>query len=362
MPLAPLRAQNDPQSRRAAIEAIYPVMIRAMEEKNFGRARNICDQAILWEPQNPVHHYNMACIEAQAGGARIPYAWGALDLAVALGFRDADHLQRDPDLAPLHDDPRFADLVRKVAFNASVGEVVSSVKIPDPAAKSESATPDSPVAVPPPPAFVDGLPVGLYFMSRFHPATQSLERGVWFFAPDTTVYQDLEHGFSPEDLKGHTRRRGKAGREGRRLEVTWADGSKSAGELERDGAGFTWDMGIFAPVVPFGDAGELTGVFDATDAVAVPGAPGTQRIEFRTDGTFSAEGLAFPDDDPKSGVAGKRDVAVSQGTWQLRGLSLVLKTADGGVLRGLAFPEDDPRTVLKPDRMYFAGTMYKRRP
>src|ERR1041384_6413932 len=99
---SPLRAQNDPESRREAIEAIYPVMIAALEAKNFGRARNICDQAIIWEPQNPVHHYNLACIEAQAGGARLPYAMGALELAVALGFNDELHLKNDPDLVPLH--------------------------------------------------------------------------------------------------------------------------------------------------------------------------------------------------------------------------------------------------------------------
>src|SRR5687767_10161562 len=54
-----VEAQNDPASRRAAIEGMYPIMMHAMETKNFGRARNICDQAIMWEPQNPVHHYNL---------------------------------------------------------------------------------------------------------------------------------------------------------------------------------------------------------------------------------------------------------------------------------------------------------------
>src|SRR5438552_2970327 len=83
-----VRGKNDPESRRAAIEAVYRVMIAAMEAKNFGRARNICDQAIMWEPQNPVHHYNLACIEAQAGGARLRYAMSELELAVALGFNE----------------------------------------------------------------------------------------------------------------------------------------------------------------------------------------------------------------------------------------------------------------------------------
>src|SRR4030095_7313830 len=103
-------------------------MLHALETKNFGRARNICDQAILWEPQNPVHHYNLACIEAQAGGTRLPYAFGALELSVALGFNDAQFLQTDPDLEPLRGDARFADLIRKIVLTASVGDSVASMR------------------------------------------------------------------------------------------------------------------------------------------------------------------------------------------------------------------------------------------
>lgn len=116
-PSPAVRAQEDAVERRAAIEGMYPVMLQALEARNFGRARNICDQAIIWEPQNPVHHYNLACIEAQASGDRLPRAIGALELAVALGFNDSIHLQNDPDLAPLRDDPKFAEIARKVAEN-----------------------------------------------------------------------------------------------------------------------------------------------------------------------------------------------------------------------------------------------------
>ena len=112
---SPAPAQNTPADRAELIEAIYPVMIAALEAKQFGRARNICDQVILWEPQNPVHHYNLACIEAQAGGTRLAYALGALDLAAALGFNDHEHLRTDPDLNSLHGEAKFAEIARRVA-------------------------------------------------------------------------------------------------------------------------------------------------------------------------------------------------------------------------------------------------------
>jgi len=37
-----------------------------------------------------------------------------LDEAVRLGWRDHDALGKDPDLAPLHEDPRWADLLKRV--------------------------------------------------------------------------------------------------------------------------------------------------------------------------------------------------------------------------------------------------------
>src|SRR4051812_9647270 len=155
--------QDDTASRRAAIEGMYPVMIEALEAKNFGRARNICDQAIIWEPQNPVHHYNLACIEAQAGGARLPYAFGALELAIALGFNDADHMRLDPDLAPIRGDPRFNELLRKTTNNASADLAIAGITIPPPPAKKSEDKPQTPAATSPetpePASYRDGVPV-----------------------------------------------------------------------------------------------------------------------------------------------------------------------------------------------------------
>ena len=128
-------AQENAVNHRAAIEGMYPLMLHALQTKSFGRARNICEQAILWEPQNPVHHYNLACIDAQSGGARLAYAWGSLELAIALGFNDVEHLQIDPDLAPLHDDPKFAEVVRKLKYSVSAATAFS---IPMPQVKAKA--------------------------------------------------------------------------------------------------------------------------------------------------------------------------------------------------------------------------------
>lgn len=72
-------------------------------------------------------HYNAACAEclrlaARPGetpladperALRIDRAFAHLDQAFHWGYRDRDHLRADPDLTPLHDDPRFAALLAR---------------------------------------------------------------------------------------------------------------------------------------------------------------------------------------------------------------------------------------------------------
>lgn len=366
--LTSLRAQNDPASRREAIEAIYPVMIGALEAKNFGRARNICEQAILWEPQNPVHHYNLACIEAQAGGARLPYAMGALELAIALGFDDAVHLQADPDLEPLHADPKFRELVRKVIYQAAAGDAQSAITLPP--ERAEKPRDDVPAAAPaavdaPAPAgFHHGVPVGLYFMTRYWLATRTLEKAAWYFAPDGTVYRNLEAGFSAPALAAHPGPKGKAATNGNLLEVTWADGQKASSDVERDGTGFIWDMGIFTAVKPFGDASEVAGVYEGGESLVKGGntAIVSKRLELRPDGTFSWTGVSFLGADSQTTRLTAGASGTSEGHWELNGFALSLTDKKGAVVRRIAFPYDDEKSIIKPDRMFFGGLMYRRQP
>ena len=357
-----LRAQNDAASRRAAIEGMYPVMLAALEAKNFGRARNICDQAILWEPQNPVHHYNLACIEAQAGGPRLPYAWGALELAVALGFDDVEHLKTDPDLAPLHSDPKFADLVRKLIYNATTGGATASINAPTGSARTTAKPAE--VELPSGATFKDELPVGLFLMTRYSAATLMLEKSVWYFDRDRSVYRGLQNGFSREDVARHKGPRGVAHRAGRTLHIDWADGKTSESDLERDGKGFTWDMAIFTPVVAFENSNDVVGVYEGSEPVGFDthDIPVLQHLEISPDGTFSWRGAALTRSDRGVVEVSTGNAERTTGQWELKGFSLILSAGDGLVLRRLAFPQDDEKTVIKPDRMYFAGLIYKRRP
>lgn len=362
--LRPAAAQNTPAERAELIEAIYPIMIAALDAKQFGRARNICDQVILWEPQNPVHHYNLACIEAQAGGSRLPYAFGALELAAALGFNDFEHMQADPDLKPIRQDPKFADLVRRVTHNASASDAIAGLNIParrPPASAIETAPPD--LDQPTAPGFRSGVPVGLYWMSRYQAGTRTLEQTVWYFAPDGTVYRNLAHGFSAHELATHPGPRGAAAVENRTLQVRWRDGTTTSAHLEPDRTGFTWDMGIFSPVARFDEAREIAGVYAgggfaaSTEISVVP-----QRLSLQADGTFSWEGVAFPPaaDEPGGRIASA--TGTTRGRWELRGYTLQLTSESGTSVHRFAFPDDDERTVVKPDRLFFGGEMLRRQP
>ena len=112
-PAQPLRET----AYRTEIDAIYPVMIQAIEARAFTQARNICDQVILWDPANPVHRYNLACIESRAG--RKSEALAALRHSAELGFAITDALQKDPDLERIRSEPEFAEIGRLIARNAA---------------------------------------------------------------------------------------------------------------------------------------------------------------------------------------------------------------------------------------------------
>ncbi len=362
--------------RQSAIAAMYPVMIKAVESGNFGQARNICDQAILWEPQNPVHHYNLACIEARAGGARLPYAIPALERAAELGFTEIGTLRNDPDLAAVRTDPRFAAIERTVARNAETQlQARAAPPPPPPPAGSVAAIPTSQrglenlallanVEPPAPARFVSGAPVGLYFMTRYWAYTGTLEKAVWYFAPDGTVFQHLETGFSPADLELHAGQRGRCVVEGDTCEVTWSDGKRSRGRIERSATGFSWSAGIFTPVRPFDSARPIAGTYEGGETVSARGsrAAVASTLELRADGTYTWSGVSFlsATSDTSRVVAGANGTD-SHGRWHAGELSIVLVDHKGNVYRRIAFPVDDEKTPVNPDRIFFGGTLFKRR-
>ena len=68
-------------------------------------------------PDNPTVHYNLACSLALSGAPT--EALDALETAVRLGYKDADFLVEDGDLASVRKDPRFAALLRKLSSQAT---------------------------------------------------------------------------------------------------------------------------------------------------------------------------------------------------------------------------------------------------
>lgn len=64
-------------------------------------------------PSDPVVYYNLSCTLALLG--RVPQALDALERAVDLGYRDVAHMEKDPDLAAIRGDERYARLRDRAA-------------------------------------------------------------------------------------------------------------------------------------------------------------------------------------------------------------------------------------------------------
>jgi hypothetical protein len=79
----------------------------------YAEAAKVLEQAVRRIPQDFNAHYNLACALARLGKSE--EAFGHLQKAVELGFRDAKHIEADEDLANLRGDARFAPLVKKAA-------------------------------------------------------------------------------------------------------------------------------------------------------------------------------------------------------------------------------------------------------
>lgn len=103
--LLPLQAQA--QSAEALAEQSW----EAYQAADYARSGALADDALDAGIEDAGVAYNGACAYALAGGHEDD-AFRLLDRAVALGWSDADHLQRDADLTSLHDDPRWDGVVR----------------------------------------------------------------------------------------------------------------------------------------------------------------------------------------------------------------------------------------------------------
>ena len=91
--------------RLPVLEALGNAYARAGRlEKGLEVDRRIC--AIV--PGNPVAHYNLACTLSRMG--ETDEAADALQHAIALGYRDKDQIETDPDLENLRASKRYREI------------------------------------------------------------------------------------------------------------------------------------------------------------------------------------------------------------------------------------------------------------
>ena len=76
-------------------------------------SRRFCERAVALRPDDPQTHYNAACTATLSGDQEA--ALDLLERAVTLGWSNAQWLQNDKDLVPLHDHPRFKQIVAELA-------------------------------------------------------------------------------------------------------------------------------------------------------------------------------------------------------------------------------------------------------
>ncbi len=64
---------------------------------------------VALRPRDPIAFYNLACSYTLLG--KVNRAFDALKRAIALGYRDLEHMQKDADLENLRNDLRWTDLL-----------------------------------------------------------------------------------------------------------------------------------------------------------------------------------------------------------------------------------------------------------
>lgn len=97
--------------------ALYPGDARALSLAagslcylgRVAEALDWCHRAVSIDPDDPAVVYGAACVDALAG--RRVQALDGLERALALGLADKAWIWNDPDLASLHEEPRFRALV-----------------------------------------------------------------------------------------------------------------------------------------------------------------------------------------------------------------------------------------------------------
>lgn len=92
------------------LRGIANLRLERFEESEAAFAREIA-YSKPHKMRNPL--YNLAC--ALAGQGRTQEALASLKASIAVGYKNYHHMEKDPDLALLHDNPGFLELVEQAA-------------------------------------------------------------------------------------------------------------------------------------------------------------------------------------------------------------------------------------------------------
>ena len=204
------------------------------------------------------------------------------------------------------------------------------------------------------------VPVGLYYMQVYLIVSRYLKKTAWYFAPDGTVYADVEGDLAPDDLARHKGRKGRARMLGNEMEIRWSDGSVYKSGLVSKEGGFDWpttESGMFLAVEPYANWKQMVGRYEGgMSSSSGGGYVATSRtITLRPDGSYSREGIAstgsLSDGTGTQARAGGQ--GQNTGTWRFDGQYLLTFTDRlGKTSRQLAFPVNTG--------MYVDGTFCKR--
>lgn len=106
----PRGGKGDTKDATPAAQAAEARIVEAITRKEYAKALDLIDQALRTTPGDPLLHYNAACALALWG--RIDEAAARLQVAVDHGFRDFQHMERDPDLEALRNHETYKSIVK----------------------------------------------------------------------------------------------------------------------------------------------------------------------------------------------------------------------------------------------------------
>jgi hypothetical protein len=193
------------------------------------------------------------------------------------------------------------------------------------------------------------VPVGLYYMQVYLVVSRYLKKTAWYFAPDGTVYAEVEGGLTPADLARHKGWKGRARMLGNEMEIRWTDGSVYKTEFIPKNGGFDWatsESGMFLAVKPFANWQQLVGSYEGgMSSSSGGGYVATSRtITLRPDGSYTREGIASlgSSNDGTGTQARAGGQSQNGGTWRFDGqYSIQFTDRTGKTSRYLVFPAID---------------------